>query len=391
MTKINMQLRKDFTQKQAERGGSFDTPPIPFIPEESSLNDMETHELTLLIDPKGVGSAKNNTYKLKAKVFQCGSTEDLLVWLDELQTIFRNKPCTQADSKFDIVQLLTSGDARTYWRGMANAEKLKKDPSDLAGVKTIGATDESYKATMNLWLKHHLPRDAERLQKTYLRNHIRKPEKLSIKVANLRLTAINEMLKYFIAPDNSIPLILTDDELSDIVYRFVKNPWRVKMRDMGKRVTSYANRDDLVEYFEQLEVNDTIAETARATASSNKTAKEKSSPGRKSTGNTKRQDKGSHNGSDTGAKRPKFETRFCKLCDKYGGKSDTHNTDVCKKYKADGTRMSTFGRQQSSHQTEELFATIAKMEKKLTKMSAKSKKAKKRRKYESDSSDDDSD
>jgi hypothetical protein len=274
---------------------------------------------------------------------------------------------------------------------MANAEKLKKDPSDLAGVKTIGATDESYKATMNLWLKHHLPRDAERLQKTYLRNHIRKPEKLSIKVANLRLTAINEMLKYFIAPDNSIPLILTDDELSDIVYRFVKNPWRVKMRDMGKRVTSYANRDDLVEYFEQLEVNDTIAETARATASSNKTAKEKSSPGRKSTGNTKRQDKGSHNGSDTGAKRPKFETRFCKLCDKYGGKSDTHNTDVCKKYKADGTRMSTFGRQQSSHQTEELFATIAKMEKKLTKMSAKSKKAKKRRKYESDSSDDDSD
>jgi len=116
MMKINIQLRKDFTQKQAERGGSFDTPPIPFIPEESSLGDMETHELTLLIDPKGVGSAKNNTYKLKANVFQCGSTEDLLVWLDELQTIFHNKPCTQADSKFDIVQLLTSGDARTYWR-----------------------------------------------------------------------------------------------------------------------------------------------------------------------------------------------------------------------------------------------------------------------------------
>eukprot|EP00978_Attheya_sp_CCMP212_P013286 scaffold33394_cov62-Attheya_sp.AAC.2 len=73
MTKINVQLRKDFTQKQAERGGSFDAPPIPFIPEESSLGDMETHELTLLIHPKSVGSAKNNTYKLKAKVFQCGS------------------------------------------------------------------------------------------------------------------------------------------------------------------------------------------------------------------------------------------------------------------------------------------------------------------------------
>jgi len=82
---------------------------------------------------------------------------------------------------------LTSGDARTYWLGMANTEKLKKDPTDIAGVKTIGATEESYKATMNLWLKHHLPRDAERLQKTYLRNHIRKPEKLSIKVANLWL------------------------------------------------------------------------------------------------------------------------------------------------------------------------------------------------------------
>eukprot|EP00978_Attheya_sp_CCMP212_P021551 scaffold63059_cov67-Attheya_sp.AAC.3 len=90
---------------------------------------------------------------------------------------------------------------------------------------------------------------------------------------------------------------------------------------------------------------------------------------------------GSHHGSDTGAKRPNFETRCCKLCDKYGGKSDTHNTYVCKKYKADGgTRMSTLGRQQSNHQTEELFSTIAEMEKKLTKMSAKSKKTRKRRK-----------
>eukprot|EP00978_Attheya_sp_CCMP212_P037736 scaffold180778_cov37-Attheya_sp.AAC.1 len=252
---------------------------------------MKTHELTLLIDPKSVGSTKNNTYKLKAKAFQCGSTEDLLVWLDELQTIFHNKPCTQADSKLNIVQLLTSGDARTYWRGMANAEKLRKDPNDIAGVKTIGATEESYKATMHFWLKHHLLRDAKRLQKTYLRNHIRKPEKLSIKVDNLRLTAINQMLKYFITSENSIPLILTDDELSAIIYRFVKNPcWRVKRRDMGKRVTSYPNRDDLVEYFQQLQVNDTIAETGCAAASSSKVVKEKSSPSKKPTGNTKQQD-----------------------------------------------------------------------------------------------------
>eukprot|EP00978_Attheya_sp_CCMP212_P041827 scaffold244949_cov28-Attheya_sp.AAC.1 len=84
--------------------------------------------------------------------------------------------------------------------------------------------------------------------------------------------------------------------------------------------------------------------------------------------------KGSHNGSDTGIKRPKFETQLCKLCAKYGGKSDTHNTDVCKKHKTDGTQMSTFSRQQSTHQTEELFATIAKIEKKLPKeMSSKSK------------------
>jgi hypothetical protein len=47
MTKINMPLRKDVTPRQAEQGGSFDAPPIPFIPEESSLADMETHELTL--------------------------------------------------------------------------------------------------------------------------------------------------------------------------------------------------------------------------------------------------------------------------------------------------------------------------------------------------------
>jgi hypothetical protein len=61
---------------------------------------------------------------------------------------------------------------------MANDEKGRKDPNDLAGVKTIGTMDALYKATMNLWLKHHLPHGAEKLQKTYLRNHIQKPEKI---------------------------------------------------------------------------------------------------------------------------------------------------------------------------------------------------------------------
>jgi hypothetical protein len=116
----------------------------------------------------------------------------------------------------------------------------------------------------------------------------------------------------------------------------------------------------------------------QAIASTSKTTEEKLSPSKKSSGRDKRQDKGSHNGSDFGAKRPRLETRLCKLCETFGGKSDTHNTDVCKKYKTDGTQMSTFGRQQSSHQ-------------KLTKMSAKSKKARKWRKYNLDSSNDDSD
>eukprot|EP00978_Attheya_sp_CCMP212_P048867 scaffold586435_cov94-Attheya_sp.AAC.2 len=68
MVEINLQIRIEFIQKQAERGGAFDAPPIPFIPNESMLDDMETHdELTLLIDPKtDMNASRDKTYKLKA-------------------------------------------------------------------------------------------------------------------------------------------------------------------------------------------------------------------------------------------------------------------------------------------------------------------------------------
>jgi hypothetical protein len=92
--KIKLQLRKDFTQKQAEcgRGTSFNVPSILFISKESLLADMETHELTLWSYPNSVGTTNNNTfYMLMAKVFQSGSTEDPLFWLDEQDTIFCKK------------------------------------------------------------------------------------------------------------------------------------------------------------------------------------------------------------------------------------------------------------------------------------------------------------
>eukprot|EP00957_Ditylum_brightwellii_P035893 2719989-Ditylum_brightwellii.AAC.2 len=59
-----------------------------------------------------------------------------------------------------------------------------------------------------------------KLQKAYLRNHIHKPNKLSIKNTATRLQDANIMLACFLVQDNNP---MADDELCGILYWMVKH------------------------------------------------------------------------------------------------------------------------------------------------------------------------
>ena len=95
-----------------------------------------------------------------------------------------------------------------------------------------------------------LPEEFRKATKAYLCNHIRKPQKLSIKNTAARLQDVNGMLARFPTPDNSP---MGDNELCDILYRMVEHEWRKALRKSG-RSSSEMSVTDLVDYFEQIEL-----------------------------------------------------------------------------------------------------------------------------------------
>jgi len=77
-------------------------------------------------------------------------------------------------------------------------------------------------------------------------------------------------------------------------------------------------------------------------------------------------DSGQNGGSSKKAK------KHCDLCDKHGGPANSHNTDDCRIYKADGSKKGqSRGEKKLNHSFAQLEKKLEKAEKKLTKMSKK--------------------
>eukprot|EP00957_Ditylum_brightwellii_P203296 15334050-Ditylum_brightwellii.AAC.1 len=231
---VLVNLWKHHKAKDAESSSGFNPLAIPFIPRALSLKLENVQEFSLWVSP----AEKKSTYKYKA-----------------LSKVIKNKPVDAADGRFDLVRALLEGDVLMHWQEFKWVEtsRTSKNP-DGTDTALTGMCDDTFKACFQELKKHYFPKRLARLQKAYLRNHIRKRNKLSIKNTAARLRDVNSMLAHFLALDNKP---MADNELCNILYWMVKHKWQEALRKSGC-LSLDMSVADLVDYFEQIQLLDVI-------------------------------------------------------------------------------------------------------------------------------------
>ncbi len=105
--KKEMSLRtalREVKREEAEKLRFFQ-PPIPLVQEESHYELCDKKELVLLVNTTAANSVdKKITIKKKFPVLKSGTVEDYLKWTNDMWYIVKNKPCTSAGSKFDLIK-----------------------------------------------------------------------------------------------------------------------------------------------------------------------------------------------------------------------------------------------------------------------------------------------
>eukprot|EP00957_Ditylum_brightwellii_P157172 11962175-Ditylum_brightwellii.AAC.2 len=126
------------------------------------------------------------------------------------------------------MEAILEGNAPTHWQEFKRA-KIAQIPKNSDGTDGVapGISMDIYKVCLGLPKKQYFPRNAARLQKDYLCNHIKKPNKLPIKNTAARLREINGMLSRFPVPNNDP---MAEDELCNILYCMVKHNWHEALR-----------------------------------------------------------------------------------------------------------------------------------------------------------------
>eukprot|EP00957_Ditylum_brightwellii_P191390 14571724-Ditylum_brightwellii.AAC.1 len=93
-----------------------------------------------------------------------------------------------ADGPFNLVEALLEGGALMHWQKFKQVEtSCASKNQDSTDTAPKGMCDDTFKACLQELKKHYFPKKLTRLQKAYLCNHIRKPNKLSIKNTAARL------------------------------------------------------------------------------------------------------------------------------------------------------------------------------------------------------------
>eukprot|EP00957_Ditylum_brightwellii_P185920 14154406-Ditylum_brightwellii.AAC.1 len=169
---------KHFKSAGAEVGSSFDPPAIPFVPKVTTLKADNAQEFNLYMSINN----KDSMYKFKAFTFSNGTPEDVLDWEKKMKKVVKCRPVDMVEGQFDLVEALLKRDALTHWMRSKYIETthISKN-SDGTDAPAKGICKDAYKVCLKELNKHYFPKNSVQLQKAYLRNHIKKPNKLSIK------------------------------------------------------------------------------------------------------------------------------------------------------------------------------------------------------------------
>eukprot|EP00957_Ditylum_brightwellii_P056409 4275795-Ditylum_brightwellii.AAC.1 len=135
---------------------------------------------------------------------------------------------------------------------------------------------------------------------------------------------------------------MAEDELCDIIYHMVKHDWQDDLCKSSRMPTDLSFQD-LVDYFEQIELLNGVKQKSKTIVVDNDSDKRKkpSSHHKKNANsdkNAKNKPKGSYN--------TKRSCKYCVLCKQFGGNPTTHNTKDCRTYAVTSRKCSA-----SNHMT----------------------------------------
>eukprot|EP00957_Ditylum_brightwellii_P160375 12208823-Ditylum_brightwellii.AAC.1 len=160
----------------------------------------------------------------------------------------------------------------------------------------------------------------------------------------------------FPAPGNNP---MADDALCNILYQMVKHDWCGALRK-SRRNPSNMNSQDLMDYFEQIELLGAAKQKSETIVVDDDTDKEKkSSSQRTKNAKAKANTKGKPPGKD--------KKKICVLCQQFGGNPNYHTTKDCYMHKVIVSSKTQTPRKRSTgdHMSmEDLYASNLKLTKK---------------------------
>ena len=85
---------------------------------DGTASGSREEEKDVPAEPPAKAVEKAATYKHKFRKLCHGTAEDYLKWHRSLMTIFKGKPCTSPESKFEVTGLMLYGNLKDTWEAI---------------------------------------------------------------------------------------------------------------------------------------------------------------------------------------------------------------------------------------------------------------------------------
>ena len=313
----------------------------------------------------------------------------------------KGKAKAAAEGFFSLYANLLSEDARYHWEKIVKEQCETYPWTNLQGEecgRERPKSLQSFKDCVKFHLLNVFRNDAAERERYYISNVLKKPQRVPVRYFFQRVQQLNGYLAHlpclYYSPQASTATRAVspfdDAELANLLLRMCPDAWQ-NQYDLTQETVPQDLRK-LLTVLENIEKCELSSNAAKPTVPNGTgTAKPNGT-----------NEKGKRNGTGSTADRipKKVRTeRHCVLCQKYGGRADSHNTSDCSKYEKDGTEkpgwVSKSPRTSSGKYKKPDNNSYAQIQKKIEKLEKAVKKGKKgsssRKKKRYASSDSDSD
>ena len=302
-----------------------------------------------------------------------------------------------AEKPFEFYGSNLSQSEQASWEKIVTNLTVDAPHTDIFGKKREeagGKTKETFYDCVQMHLQSRFVFNAAELQKFYILCGLRKSPRVTVRQFHDRIHVLNDAIEWlpmkYYSPQATEQTTkcekFSDSDMVANVMRAMPESWQ---NDLLKNVKG--NMPETTrELLPLLELIEKSPPTTAPKGGDN--AKGKSNHG----GGAAKKRSTDNSDLRVPRKKPRFQYNKCKHCDKYDGKPETHVTEKCRKWNADGTPKN----KESSHKDKKAHKAFAQLKskteynekllKKLLKKNRSNKKKTSRRTYDSSDSDSDS-